>query len=161
MRKVAGFIRDCAKRGLKMLRSRYYFGRWDVLVHGRIAVGRNVAVGRGCSVNEGVLLQGNGQVVVGENVVLSRNCMLLDANLDLEHLAATGQRRHVPGSVRVGDNSWIGAGAILLPGVELGPCTVVGAGSVVTRSFPEGHVVIAGNPARVLRRLGGADGGQG
>ncbi len=55
--------------------------------------------------------------------------------------------------ITLGDHCWIGMNAVILPGVELGERTVVGAGSVVTKSFPEGHCVIAGNPARILRRL--------
>lgn len=48
-------------------------------------------------------------------------------------------------------------GAVLMPGVTLGPKTVVGAGAVVTRSFPEGHQLVAGVPARVVRSLGGGE----
>ena len=47
----------------------------------------------------------------------------------------------------------IGMNPVILPGVTLGPKTVVGAGSVVTKPFPEGHCIIAGNPARVIRKL--------
>ena len=44
-------------------------------------------------------------------------------------------------------------GAIILPGVKLGPRTIVGAGSIVTKSFPEGFCVIAGNPARLIKTI--------
>ena len=43
--------------------------------------------------------------------------------------------------------------AMIMPGVELGPHTVVGAGAVVTKSFPEGHCVIAGNPAKLIKKI--------
>jgi acetyltransferase-like isoleucine patch superfamily enzyme len=43
--------------------------------------------------------------------------------------------------------------AMILPGVHLGDNTIVGAGSVVTKSFPEGNVVIAGNPAKIIKKL--------
>ena len=58
--------------------------------------------------------------------------------------------------VRIGRNCWIGAGAIILPGVTIGDDTVVGAGSVVPRDLPEG-VVAVGNPCRVLRPVGERD----
>jgi maltose O-acetyltransferase len=56
----------------------------------------------------------------------------------------------------VGDNVWLGGGAILCPGVRVGDDTVVGAGAVVTRDVPAG-VVAAGTPARVLREIGDSD----
>jgi acetyltransferase-like isoleucine patch superfamily enzyme len=62
--------------------------------------------------------------------------------------------RHLPGPpLRLGARCWVGMNSVILPGVELGENTIVGAGAVVTRSFPEGHCVIAGNPARKLRDL--------
>ena len=58
--------------------------------------------------------------------------------------------------IRVGKNCWIGAGAILLPGVTIGDNSVIGAGSVVTRDIPA-NVVAVGNPCRVLRPIGPQD----
>ena len=59
-------------------------------------------------------------------------------------------------SVRIGKNCWIGAGAILLPGVTVGDDTVIGAGSVVTKDIPSGMVAV-GSPCRVLRQIGEHD----
>lgn len=148
------FIIDIAKRVVKITRSFIYFRKFDVFVHGKILVGnkKNIKIGKHCSVNQGVIIQGFNEVVIGDFVILSPNCMLLDANIDVDHLTATGGRKHTPGSVKVGDNCWIGAGAIILPGVTLGPKTIVGAGSVVTKSF-DGDAVIAGNPARIIKKL--------
>ena len=56
----------------------------------------------------------------------------------------------------IGRNCWIGAGAIILPGVTVGDNTVVGAGSVVTKDIPA-NVVAVGNPCRVLRPIGERD----
>lgn len=54
------------------------------------------------------------------------------------------------GKIIIGQHSFIGSNSLILPGVELGRNTIVGAGSVVTKSFKEGNVVIAGNPAKVV-----------
>jgi maltose O-acetyltransferase len=58
--------------------------------------------------------------------------------------------------IELGDNVWLGGGAIVLPGVTIGADTVVGAGAVVTRDLPAG-VVAVGSPARVLREITEAD----
>lgn len=54
------------------------------------------------------------------------------------------------GKIIIGNSCFIGAQTIILPGVVLGDYTIVGCGSVVTKSFPEGNVVVAGNPAKVI-----------
>ena len=58
--------------------------------------------------------------------------------------------------VHIGKNCWIGAGAVILPGITIGDNTVIGAGSVVTKDIPSG-VVAVGNPCRVLREVGEHD----
>ena len=58
--------------------------------------------------------------------------------------------------VHIGDNVWIGAGAMILPGVTVGENTVIGAGSVVTKDLPA-NVVAVGSPCRVLREIGERD----
>ena len=56
----------------------------------------------------------------------------------------------------IGENCWIGAGAVILPGVTIGDNTVIGAGSVVTKDIPA-NVVAFGNPCRVQREIGERD----
>lgn len=55
--------------------------------------------------------------------------------------------------VVIGSNCWIGMNAVILPGVVLGDRTIVGAGGIVTKSFPNGHCIIAGNPAKIIRTI--------
>ncbi len=59
----------------------------------------------------------------------------------------------IPEPVVIGDNVWIGGGVTILPGVSIGDNTVIAAASVVTKSFPD-HVLIAGNPARIIKHIG-------
>jgi acetyltransferase-like isoleucine patch superfamily enzyme len=148
------FAYHLCKRALKIARSLYYFRRWDVYVHGKIQVGkrRNILIGRHCSVNRGVVIQGFSDTRIGERVVLSVNCMILDGNLDHAHLVKTGMRKHVPSHVLIGNDVWVGAGAIVLPGVTIGARSIVAAGSVVNKAFPE-DVLIAGNPARAVKPI--------
>ena len=54
--------------------------------------------------------------------------------------------------VKIGNDCWIGGNAIILPGIKIGDGSIIGAGSVVTRDIPE-HVMAAGNPAKVLKKL--------
>lgn len=88
-------------------------------------------------------------IYIGSGTRIAGNVGIITANHDLNDLS-----KAAPGKdVRIGENCWIGMNSMILPGVELGPHTIVGAGSVVTKSFPEGNCVIAGNPARVIRTI--------
>lgn len=90
-----------------------------------------------------------------EKIILKRGCYIgpnvgiITANHDINDLDLHCQGK----TVIICENCWIGMNSVLLPGVTLGPRTIVGAGSVVTKSFPEGGVVIAGNPARIVKKL--------
>ncbi|MFO1022637.1 MAG: acyltransferase [Planctomycetales bacterium] len=91
----------------------------------------------------------SGTIHVGKGCWIARNVGIITANHDPEN-----PDRHLPGAdVVLGKGCWIGMNSVLLPGVQLGDHTVVGAGSIVTKSFPEGHCVIGGNPAKLIRRM--------
>ena len=96
----------------------------------------------------GCYIQGVGELIVGDYVQFATNIGVITANHDVNNQSA-----HIKGRVEIGDFCWIGMNSIILPNVTLGPRTVVGAGSVVTKSFPEGFCVIAGNPARKIKNL--------
>jgi tetrahydrodipicolinate N-acetyltransferase len=86
-------------------------------------------------------------IAIGSDCAISWNTNILDGNS--HDLTIDGVSRPWSAPVAIGDNVWIGAGALVLPGVTLGSGAVVGAGSVVTKDVPD-RTVIAGNPARVL-----------
>lgn len=97
----------------------------------------------------GCYIQGTNGIFIGDYTQIAAGVSIISANHSL-----TDNRVHVScPPVRIGSHSWIGANSVILPGVELGSYTVVGAGAVVTKSFADGYQVIAGNPARVIRKL--------
>lgn len=91
----------------------------------------------------------NAKIIIGKNVHIAPNCGIITTNHNIYN-----PEEHIDGkSIYVGDYSWIGMNSVILPGVNLGPHTIVGAGSVVTQSFPEGFCVIGGTPARKIKNI--------
>ena len=117
-----------------------------------IPLPRQVSLGDNVVINEGVVLQccGSAEIQIGNRVAVSYGAMLLTGGIDLETLDTA--RAHETASIIIGDRAWIGAGAIVLPGVHVGAGAVIAAGAVVTRAVPAEHLV-AGIPAAVVRKL--------
>ncbi len=89
------------------------------------------------------------EIIIGKGTYIAPNVGLITANHDLTDLS-----KHLPGKkVKIGKNCWIGMNSVILPGVELGDNTIVGAGSIVTKSYVDGNCVIAGNPAKLIRKI--------
>jgi len=97
---------------------------------------------------KGCYIQGIGKIFIGDYTQIGPNVIIISANHNLYD-----SRKHTTSEVRIGKYCWIGAGAKIMPGVTLGDWTIVGAGAVVTKSFPEGCCVIGGVPARKIRDL--------
>jgi hypothetical protein len=88
----------------------------------------------------------DGLIKLGRGCYIAPNVGLITANHDPLQLD-----KHMPAkNIEIGEECWIGMNVVILPGIILGPNTIVGAGSVVTKSFPLGGVVIAGNPAKII-----------
>jgi acetyltransferase-like isoleucine patch superfamily enzyme len=134
-------------------KARRRFGR-RVAVFGDFTViqPRNVRIGSNCAINHGVFIIGKCGIDIGDEVVLSARVMLIDATLDPATFGEPSDRKYVDDPIRIERGAWIGAGAIILPGVTIGERSVVGAGSVVTHDVPPLSVV-AGNPARLIRKI--------
>lgn len=88
-------------------------------------------------------------IVIGKGTYIARNVGIITNNHDFNDLT----KRAVGKDVIIGERCWIGMNSVILPGTILGEHTIVGAGSVVTKSFLEGDLIIAGNPAKVIRKI--------
>ncbi|KAI8802179.1 trimeric LpxA-like protein [Cladochytrium replicatum] len=112
--------------------------------------GRNLRFGKNIYLNFGCVVLDCGKVTFGDNVMLAPNVQIYAASHPLDAIQRRGPELALP--VTIGDDVWIGGGAIILPGITIGSRSVVAAGAVVTKKVPE-DVVVAGNPAKVIREL--------
>lgn len=115
----------------------------------------NVHFGKNVYANFNLTLVDDTHIYVGDNTLFGPNVTVATAGHPIDpKLRAAGYQYNA--SVRIGKNCWIGAGALILPGVTVGDDVVIGAGSVVTKDIPSG-VVALGNPCRVFREIGEHD----
>jgi acetyltransferase-like isoleucine patch superfamily enzyme len=169
----------------RQLMRRGAFARWplegnvlEALREGRLEVGEGVLlepgvwitapdaarvrIGPGTFLNRNVMVASQELVEIGAHCMLANGCFVSDASHRFDDLErpVTWQGFESKGPTRIGDNCWLGVGAVVTSGVTIGERCVIGANSVVTRDIPP-YSIAAGAPARVLRSIeyGSADGG--
>ncbi|HZZ19803.1 MAG TPA: sugar O-acetyltransferase [Opitutaceae bacterium] len=114
--------------------------------------GAEIRVGRGVFINQNCTFYDLGGLDIGDNVMIGPNVSLLTASHPLE----PSQRRTatIGRPIAIGKGAWIAAGATIIGGVTIGENSVVAAGSVVTKDVPP-NTLVGGNPAKVIRAIGG------
>lgn len=129
------------------------------------------AMGDGCEIKAPFKCDYGYNILLGKRVFMNYGCIILDCNrveIGDDTLLAPGvqiaaayhptdyelrlKKLEAAAPVKIGKNVWIGAGAIICPGVMIGDHTTIGAGSIVTKNIPS-RVVAAGNPCRVIKAL--------
>tara|TARA_R100001509_G_C4883381_1_gene221027 strand:+ start:5020 stop:5448 length:429 start_codon:yes stop_codon:yes gene_type:complete len=115
-------------------------------VVGNVKVGKNVWISFASS--GGCYIQGNNGIEIGDNTIFSYGVKIVSANHSVHDY---GRWIEVP-PISIGSSVWIGANAIILPGVQIGDGAVIAAGSVVTKSV-EANTVVAGNPAKRINLI--------
>lgn len=111
---------------------------------GNVMIGSNTRIGIGS-----VLI---GPVTIGDDVRLAQNVVVTALNHNYQDISLPISKQGVKTEqVYIGDETWIGANAVILPGIFIGKHCVVAAGSIVTRDVPS-NCVVAGNPARVIKK---------
>lgn len=144
--RVTGAWPDIANAGAMLLGARCLFNSFRLPSTITVLAGAELRLGACSFVNDGVNLCASVSIHIGHHTKLGDMTTVYDTDF---HAVAPGEPvRRAP--VRIGDNVWIGAGVIILPGVTIGDHAVVAAGSVVTGAVPPCSLV-AGHPARVVR----------
>ena len=115
---------------------------------------KNIVIGVGTApgLSPGCYIQGGGKIEIGDYTIIAPNVGIISSNHDL-----LDNRKYLKSKVYIGKYCWIGMNSTVLPGTELGDFTIVGAGSVVTKSFKDGYCIIGGTPAKIIKKLNKKD----
>jgi len=113
-----------------------------------------IQIGSGTAIGNDFVISSNDQIQIGNDCLISYRVSILDhSHVTGWEIKPTTSGLTAGRPIKIGDGCFIGCGAVIHPGVELGPNCIVEANSVVMRSFPAGSVV-SGSPARLLRLIG-------
>ncbi len=112
-----------------------------------VVLPKNVTIGSGCTIMNGVVMMGAGGITIENNVLIGAQAKLISNNHDVYDRAVLTVK-----PVLIKEGAWIGAGVSVLPGVTVGKYAVVGANSVVTKDVPD-YAVVVGIPAKVVKYL--------
>lgn len=122
--------------------------------------GKHIFIGDQVIINMNCTFVDNNIIEIGDNVLIASNVQIytathstkLQERVVADWEAGEGICKTYALPVRINDGAWIGGGAIILPGVTIGKNSVIGAGSIVTRSIPDNCVAV-GNPCRVIKQI--------
>lgn len=122
-------------------------------LHGEI----NIAIGNNCQVNDSVHIAALKSVSIGDNVLIASRVFITDLNhgsyggeLHSDPLSICKDRPLTGTPVVIEQNVWLGEGVVVLPGVTIGQCTIIGANAVVSKNVPAFSIAV-GNPAKVIK----------
>ena len=112
--------------------------------------GDRISIGEGVVINFNAVFLDGGGITIGAHTLIGPNCQLLTPDHPHDYLE---RRKTIETGlpIHIGDDCWLGGGVIVCPGVTIGNRVIVGAGSVVTHDIPD-DVVVAGNPARIIKK---------
>lgn len=113
-------------------------------VYMRAGESGSIKIGDHVAINSFAMLFGHGGIEIGDNAQIGPGVMITTTTHDFRHAMKTEFKK-----VTIGEWAWIGAGAIILPGTQVGKYSVIGAGSIVPRDVPD-YTIVVGNPARPI-----------
>jgi acetyltransferase-like isoleucine patch superfamily enzyme len=129
--------------------------KWALHHTATIRCPQNLKVGKGSFPGDspGVYIDATNRVTMGNYTNLGPNVGLISSGHDF----INNEKIVVAAPLQIGSFCWFGMGSIMLPGKTIGDFTIVAAGAVISKDFPEGYCVIAGNPATIIKQLNKAD----
>lgn len=127
---------------------------WPVHWSSTVANPENITIGMGTQpgLSPGCYIQGHGKINFGQCVLVAPNAGIISSNHSINNTMQS-----IKSHVEIADYCWIGFGAVILPGVSLGVHTVVAANAVVTSGIYEPYTLLAGNPAKVIKKINESD----
>ena len=117
--------------------------------------GKHVHMGNYVYANTNLTLVDDGHIYIGDKVMFGPNVVVATANHPI-NAELRGRGLQYNKDVYIGENTWIGAGVVIVPGIKIGKNVIIGAGSIVTKDIPD-NVVAVGNPCKVIREVGEHD----
>ena len=127
-----------------------YSGK-NITIEKGASFGRRLSIGNNSGVGINALL--DGEVIIGNDVMMGPDVIIYTQNHAFQSTDITmnKQGKKKKKKVIIGNDIWIGARVIILPGVEIGDGCIIGAGAVVTKNIPP-YSIVGGNPAKILKR---------
>jgi len=110
-----------------------------------------ITIGEGVRINRGTTLVAYRQISIGDMSLIGEFVSIRDANHGIEPGKNIREQEHDSQPITIGRDVWIGRGSVILPGVDIGDHSIIGANSVVTRSIPPGTIAV-GAPAKPIRK---------
>ena len=134
-----------AKRMFKKCGNNVNIGKGSRFGNGKyIEIGNNSGIGMDCKIPN--------NIIIGEDVMMGPNVIIFGSNHIFDRtdipMRKQGMKKYPP--VVIEDDVWIGSNAIIMPGLTLKKGTIVGAGAIVTKTFPE-YSIVGGNPAKLIK----------
>lgn len=122
---------------------------YETAVHPTASVSPSATIGKGSVVMAGAII--NSSAIVGNHCIVNTG-VSVDHECELGDYVHLSPHATLCGNVRVGEGSWIGAGAVVIQGIKIGKWSIVGAGAVVTHDVPD-YTEVVGVPARPVKSL--------
>ena len=123
-----------------------------IIGHLRISYFRmaGITIGKDCMISWGAKLDvSGGRIIIGNRCTITYGCIILSHDRSKKRISPKDKGK---GTVRLGNDVFVGVNSVILRDVTIGDYSIVGSGSVVTKDVPS-NVVVAGNPARIIRKL--------